>query len=42
MNLATHTSDLENRGFSILSGHNFKDLRDSQKGTRDEQTTFMV
>ena len=25
--LATYTSDLENRGFSILSTHNFNDIR---------------
>ena len=25
--LATYTSDLENRGFSVLSTHNFNDIR---------------
>ena len=38
MDLAIHTSDLENRGFSILSIYNFKDLRGGQEGTGDEQT----
>jgi hypothetical protein len=41
MDLATHTSDLENRGFSVLSTHNFKDLRGGQSGTGDEQTLIV-
>lgn len=41
MDLPNHTSVLENRGFSILSTHNFKDLRGGQQGTGDEQTLIV-
>jgi hypothetical protein len=34
--LATHTSDLENRGFSVLSTHNFDDIR-----SEDQQTLIV-
>ncbi len=34
--LATYTSDLENRGFSVLSTHNFDDIRS------DDQQTLIV
>jgi hypothetical protein len=39
--LATHTSDLKNRGFSILNTFNFKDLRGGQQGIGDEQTLIV-
>lgn len=36
-----YISDLQNRGFSIDSTHNFKDLRGGQSGTGDEQTLIV-
>lgn len=41
MDLATQTTDLESRRFSILGTHNFKDLRGGQEGTGDEQTLVL-
>jgi plastocyanin len=39
--IQTYTTDLENRGFTIDSTHNFKDLRGGQSGTGDEQTLIV-
>jgi hypothetical protein len=39
--LQTYTSDLHNRGFTIDSTHNFKDLRGGQSGTGDEQAVIV-
>jgi hypothetical protein len=39
--IQTYTTDLESRGFTIDSTHNFKDLRGGQSGTGDEQTLIV-
>jgi plastocyanin len=39
--IQTYTTDLENRGFTINSSHNFMDLRGGQSGTGDEQTLIV-
>ncbi|MGH9975572.1 MAG: hypothetical protein ACRD8Z_07010, partial [Nitrososphaeraceae archaeon] len=39
--IQTYTTDLQSRGFTIDSTHNFKDLRGGQSGTGDEQTLMV-
>jgi len=39
--IQTSTTDLESKGFTIDSTHNFKDLRGGQSGTGDEQTLIV-
>jgi plastocyanin len=39
--IQTYTNDLANRGFTVDSTHNFKDLRGGQSGTGDEQTLIV-
>jgi hypothetical protein len=39
--IQTYAADLQNKGFTINSTHNFKDLRGGQSGTGDEQTLIV-
>jgi len=39
--IQTYAADLQNKGFTIDSTHNFKDLRGGQSGTGDEQTLIV-